>query len=481
MKFIERHYKLILLSIPLISLALHFHILNTDLIGYHVWRQTETQTVINNFYREDLNILNPHINDHADTDRLHRMEFPVMQWIFALFYKLFGPHIAVTRVLTFIMGVFSVLGMFYLTRRAFNNVAIATICAWCFNFSPVFYYYTVNPLPDNMAMCCGIWSLGMFCSYIRSEKLKYVVWSAVFLCLATMAKLPFILYGIFFLPFIVISLRKRELNLKKSATIILTYTIGILPAFLWYAWVIPKWTLGIRFGIFDRSTHADLSYIIWRTLISILPELLINYGSVLFFLCGFYFLFRNKEHKKKYFPLFLSLSIAVLCYYVYEMNFIDVIHDYYLFPFLPLIFIITAYGAWQLLALKHKFATALSILCLSILPLTAFLRADTRWDEKNPEFNPTYYKYKNELRSLTPKDALCVVGYDDSHYILLYYIDRKGWAFDKSWFDEQLLAYYISKGAQYIFLDEQVDPAPIKDHLGEKIFDKENLRVYKLK
>jgi hypothetical protein len=157
MDFIKKHYRLVLFSIPVISFLLHFHVFNLDLIGIHVWRQTETQTVINNFYRGDFNILNPHVNGLADTDQLHRMEFPLMQWIIALLYKIFGPHIAVTRLTIFTIGMCSVYGMFVFCSNIFNNKGLAALAAWCFNFSPVFYYYTVNPMPDNLALCGGVW------------------------------------------------------------------------------------------------------------------------------------------------------------------------------------------------------------------------------------------------------------------------------------------------------------------------------------
>jgi hypothetical protein len=150
-------------------------------------------------------------------------------------------------------------------------------------------------------------------------------------------------------------------------------------------------------------------------------------------------------------------------------------------PFLPPIFLLVGFGACYLLN-RSGFLKYIAALCLVILPLTAFLRIDSRWDTKCPEFNPVYIKYKNELRALTPKNAYCIVGNDPSSYILLYYIDRKGWAFDHDRLDEKMLKFYISKGADYIFLDSGIDTIPgIKSHLCEKIFDKETLRVYKLK
>ena len=482
MEFIQKRYKLILCLIPLISMALHWHVFNLDLVGIHVWRQTETQTTINNFYTEDLNIFNPRYNEHADTNRLHRMEFPIMQWVFALFYKLFGTHIFITRILTFIIGLCSVYGMFRLCDNIFRNKPIAVICAWCFNWSPVFYYYTVNPMPDNLAMCCGIWSLTFFYTYINTEKISNVILSALFLCLATMAKLPFIIYGSFILTFVILSWIRRDHSTKQLFRIIYIYAITIIPAAAWYMSVIPGWHIGTVKGIFDRKlNHPSLSGVLTGTIISVLPELIINYGSVLFFIVGFYLMFRNKLYNRQYFLIFLIWGAAMLLYFLYEMNIIDLVHDYYLFPFLPAIFLLVAYGAYNLLS-RHNFLKYFALVCLTILPLTAFIRADSRWDTKNPGFNPAYFKYKDELRCLVPKNSYCIVGNDESHYILLYYIDHKGWAFDQDWLDEKMLSYYISKGAGYLFLDDQLDTVPgIKSHLDKKIFDKETLRVYKLK
>ena len=482
MEFIKKHYKLILFSIPLISVCLHWYVFNLDLIGIHVWRQTETQTVINNFYTEDFNILNPRRNQYADTNRLHRMEFPIMQWVFAVFYKIFGPHIIISRILSFIIGLCSVFGMFRLADNIFKNKVIATLCAWCFNWSPVFYYYTLNPMPDNLAMCFAIWSIAFFYKYINTTKAKYVVASAFFLCLASLAKLPFIIYGSFILTYVILSWIQRQDSRKRLLTIALIYFICIVPPAIWYVTVMPSWGIDTPKGIFDQHwNHLHLGNVLTGTLISVLPELLINYGAVFLFLAGFYFLFKNKLSSRKHFSLFFCWGTTLILYFIYEMNVIDLVHDYYLLPFLPAIFLVVSYGAYYLLK-GNNLLKYLSLVCLFVLPFTAFIRAYSRWDAADPGFNPAYLKYKNELRQLTPKNSYCIVGNDPSSYILLYYIDRKGWAFNNDWFDEKMLDSYISKGAGYLFIDSGHDTLPgIKAHLDKKIFDKGTLRVYKLK
>lgn len=485
LKLMDKNPRLLLLLIPIISLIMHFPIFKLDLIGMHVWRQTQTQTVIQNFYEEDFNILNSRFNDNAHTDRIVRMEFPVMQWIFACFYKVFGDHVVISRVLTFIIGLFSVYGFYYLIKNIFKSKFMAAVGAWCFNFSPVFYYYTVNPLPDNFALCCVIWSTAFFFRWKDDQKMINFILFTFFLCLASLAKLPFILYSCFFFIFILIDLKRNRLkNLFSYILLSFLFLIIIVPVFLWYIWVIPTWGgNGIVKGIFDNPLPAEEIWrIIYGTLTSRLIELLINYGSFLFFIAGFYFLFKNKEHKKVYFPLFLIWGITLGLYFVFEMNMITLVHDYYLFPFLPAIFILVAYGAYHLYIYPNLYYKYVVMGLLCILPFTAYLRAQSRWNIQSPGFNVDFYNYKNELRNLVPDNAYCIAGNDDSHFILLYYIGKKGWAFDHDNLTADKLQYYMNMGAQYLYLDSDLDKLEgIRAHLGEKIFDKGAVRVYRLK
>lgn len=473
------NYKIVLVLIPTLSIVLHWHIFDRDLVGIHVWRQTETQTLVNNLSEGLGSITDPLYND-IGKDGV-RMEFPVMQWTFAQFQKAFGDSIAVSRILTFIIGLLSVFGMFRLADTVFRNKFAALICAWAFNWSPVFFYYTVNPLPDNFALCAAIWAAVFFFKYTRSGSTAAVIASATLLGFATLAKLPYILYGTFVLGWLFVSVRHKE---RLPVKAILIYAIAQIPAAIWYINAIPTWRgNGVLKGMADvQEKPSEILNILIGNLTSILPELLLNYGSILFFIAGFYFMFRNKAHRDKLFPVFLIWSAFILAYFFYEANMIGLIHDYYLFPFLPLIFLIVAYGAGGLVSLQKKGLNYFVLLCLIILPLTAFLRINDRWRTDDPGFNPVYYQHKNELRELIPQDAKVIVGNDDSHFILLYYLNKRGWAFDHDWMNGERMTEFVSKGAIYLFTDSPVDNnEDVKPFLDEKIFERGTLRVYKLK
>ncbi len=104
--------KLFALALITLSLVMHGEYFNRELTGFHVWRQTQTQSSLISFYEEDMNILHPKRNERGNGDGIFRMEFPLMQWIGAAIYNVAGPNLLWIRILMFITGLFSVWGMY---------------------------------------------------------------------------------------------------------------------------------------------------------------------------------------------------------------------------------------------------------------------------------------------------------------------------------------------------------------------------------
>ena len=472
----------VLIGIAIISLLMHARHLNKELISWHVWRQTQTQSTIINFYEEDFNILHPKKNDRGAGDGSFRMEFPLMQWLVAGLYKIFGNHLIITRLFMFITGLFTVWGMYAMLKALFQQEKLALIGAWAFNFSPTFFYFTINPLPDNFALCCSIWGLALFFQWARKPAYSRLFLSGVFLSIGTLCKLPFIIYYI--VPFVYLLLQIKDRRSIQYMHVLQALTVFgslVFPA-MWYISVIPHWHgNGITSGVLDNQVPfmKVLDYL-QHNLVSTLPESLLNYGSVLFFVAGFYFMFRNKAYKSLYFIVCLSLSLGVLAYFLFEINMISTVHDYYLFPFYPLLFMLVAYGAYYLLQVHTRFFRYLAVFALVTLPVWAHLRMASRWNEANPGFNKDWLVYKTELRNAVPKDALCIAGNDASHFILLYYIDKKGWCFDDSHPD---MARMIQEGAKYLYLDTTTTPpgAEILAYTDRLVLEKGSMQVYQLK
>ncbi|HLF14905.1 MAG TPA: glycosyltransferase family 39 protein [Bacteroidota bacterium] len=481
-----RRNLLVYIFIPLISFALHVHIFPRDLVGFHVWRQTHTQINIDNFYSEDLNILHPRINERGDGDGIHRMEFPVMQWLFALVYRLLGHDVALSRLLSFIIGVLSLYGIYHLIRNVFRDNRHAALGVWAFCFSPVFYYYTVNPMPDNFALCCSLWGMALFFKYIRTKSFVDASFSAACLGAATLAKLPYVLCLAGVGAYIVSGIpRLGSEERKEYFRLAALYIAMLIPAVIWYAAVIPQWSgNGIVLGMLDsRLPPGEILKIMRFHLMSSLPELLVNYGSVIFFLAGIVSVFRRKTFARSGFLILGCWGIGLLLYFLFEMNMIGYVHDYYLLPFLPPVFLIVFEGIRYLMSSNRRYLRVAATVCLLVLPLAAFLRINHRWDLESPGLNRDLLVYKADLQNAVPNDALCVVGNDESHHIFFYYINKKGWGFHNNGLDHGRLKGMIIRGARYLYSDSRgIDEnETIQPLIGDLVLERGSIRVYRLR
>ena len=474
---------LILLSIALISFFMHYEHFPKDLMSVHVWRQAQTQSTINNFYEEDMNILNPRRNDRGGGDGIFRMEFPLMQWIVASVYKIFGSRLIITRVFMFLLGLITILGLYLLINQLFHNVLLSLMGAWALNFSPIFYYYTINPLPDNMALCCGIWGLAMFFRWYNKKRILNLIVSGLLISVAALCKLPFIMYFIVPLIYFLPKFYRRGITKDLIWQAVAVFAWGLLP-FAWYISVIPQWQGNpIVEGILNnKESVLKLLDYLQDNLISTLPEMLLNYGSLPLFLAGFYFLWKHRSYKDERFPMILGLSVIVLVYFFFELNTIAKVHDYYLFPFLPLLFILVAYGAYNLFNLRHLFFRYFTIFLLLLLPFTCYLRMQIRWDPESPGFNRDLLVYKDDLRNAVPSDALVVAGNDISHFIMFYYIDKRGWGFENNNLTADTLEYMIDHGARYLYTDsdEVLSGKRVKSCLDHLVMTRGSIKVYEL-
>lgn len=484
MEFLYRMRLLLVMAIIAItSLFMHFNHFTKDLVSIHVWRQTQTQTTINNFYEEDFNILNPRKNDRGSGTGIFRMEFPLMQWCIAGIYKLFGHDVIITRICMFFIGLLSVLGMYVLLNGVFVNPVLALMGAWAFNFSPSFYYYTLNPLPDNLALCTALWGLAFFFKWVRIGNRLLLLISGLLIAIGSLCKLPFVLFYSVPVVYFLREFLNRGVTKQLLTDCFVVMVFFVFPA-AWYITVIPSWSgNGIVKGITDNTFSVEVLWdYLQHNLVSTLPELLINYGSVIFFLAGFFFLFKYKSFLSPLFLPLMALSISVLFYFFFELNMIAKVHDYYLFPFYPLIFMLVAYGAYNIFA-QSKTAKAFTFCLLLILPVTAYLRMHKRWDTNSPGFNKDLLIHKDALRSAVPKSSLCLVGNDNSHFIFFYYIDKKGWIINDEELNNISIKNMIASGAEFLYSDSPLieENDRIKPFIDSMLMQKGTIKVFRLK
>jgi hypothetical protein len=433
----------------LVSLILHFHVLDLDIVGFHSWRQTQTQTVIYNFSHSDNNILHPQRFDLTLGDPSIRYEFPLYQWIIAQADGIFGYSIRVTRIMTFLFFALFLWGSYKLLRIFVERkVALITHALLC--FSPLLYYYCVNPLPDILALAFSIWALYFFYRQLSSQKLLHFILFCVFISLATLVKLPYVLFSSVLLLYFI-----RLLRAKKTTALALQlflFLIFLLPAITWYVKVIPSWKGN---PIVEGMTSNEKSFSILAdyfvfSLTSSVPELLTNFAACIPLFFGIFLFIKNFRSLHSNIHYLTFVFIAFSFYYLFEMNLIEKTHDYYLMPFVPLIFLVVAFGTKKLLEGKFK---VLLYLFLIIAPITAFFRIDQRWDENSPGYNTDLLTKQVKFQQLIPEGEIVVVDHDRSRFITLYFLKRQGYSLEENEMNAEVLRKYYDKGARYLLTE----------------------------
>jgi len=471
----------ILLAISSSSVILHYQHFDKDIISFHSWRQALTYSTTLSFYEEDLNIFNPRRNDRGNDNGIYRQEFPLYQWINAIVFKVSKPSVKSVRIVTFIISLFTCFAFFLICQILWSKYIVSFISAWALTFSPSFFYYSITPLPDNLALLFLMCGFYFYLKFSITTKTKFLVITNILFCLAALGKLPYILS--FAIPISHLLLTKR-----KTISLEIYYSISlIIFPIIWYAIAIPNWDSKFLLGGFLTANEHEFSYfyLLQYNLFSVFPELLLNYASLPFFIIGV-FTFGKRKIRSLASEVYNSLRIyGFLCilFFLYELYTINKIHDYYLFIFYPLIFMIVGNGINHLVELKKKSINSLLVFLTISIPVFCLLRMDSRWDTNKPGFNQDWMSMNLELREIGTKSDLAIVGNDVSHCIAMYYVNKKGWNFKNDELSEITLQNIINQGGKYLFTDSEKISTnkELSKFYEELIFDRNSIKVFRLK
>ncbi|HTF03974.1 MAG TPA: glycosyltransferase family 39 protein [Bacteroidia bacterium] len=467
----------------IITFVLHFRVFKMDILGTHAWRQTYTQANIDCFYEEDNSIFHPRYLARGSGDGIRAQEFPVMQWTVAQTYFVFGQSILTTRVVCFIMGLLSVWGFFLLLQLLTKNRATIYAGATMFTFSPLFYYYMINPLPDLLALCAAVWCMYF---YVRADQQKkFWLFAAATACLsvATLAKLPYIMFAGIPIGLMVIYLRNK--GMKPAGYFLLISGLLMIPALAWYISVLPEMQANaVLAGIFSSSPDSrPILDALVGNITDSLPELFLGYTALPFFLVGLYLLFRYRAKLRRQYLPFVLAGILFLLYFFYEINLISTVHDYYMMPFLPLLFLIAAWGWQYIFSFEKKVIRFIAIALVVATPLTAFLKIDSRWNVNDPGFPIYWYTQRDQLRAAVPDSSLVIMGNDFTMCILPYYIHKRGWTYVDSEMQRYNVECLIKEGAEYLYTNSEVtlNDTTLRPLFRREVGVYEGMHVFELK
>lgn len=204
--------------------------------GIHFWRQTDSLAFVEGFYLFDADLLHPKILNTGTIDGRAAAEFPIVYYITALLYSVFGRHEIILRLLTYAVYLGGFYAFFRIAEWFLKNSFLAVAVSLLFLFGGVPTYYATGFIPDPVALglvLMGAYSYLLFIS--NRTKAKLVLAIALFtlsaLVKVTLAILPLALFGLLLLSVV---LKHFDSYFPHKRLQLLLFLLSFIAVFAWY-------------------------------------------------------------------------------------------------------------------------------------------------------------------------------------------------------------------------------------------------------
>ncbi|MDZ4748102.1 MAG: glycosyltransferase family 39 protein [Saprospiraceae bacterium] len=477
---------LIVLAAVLVSTVLHLHVFTLPIQGKDTWRQSKTAWNIRYFVRHDANILNPRQPYLNNKDNIVRYEFPIMQWSIAMVEKVTGEHIIVMRLMVYLISLLTLFAVFKLAHTLTENYDIAALAVWIFAFLPTFFYNSTSIMPDILALCFGMYYVLFFFRHLKSGKRSDLLYAALFIALAGLAKLPFILLGILSLiKAIEIMFTREPTRWKELRSYVSAKALALLPVMAWYGMVIPQWKdNNITEGFIQNFVGWPLfKEFLKNQMYNNFPMEILNIPALILFFAGVFFILK-KRRLISFRPVYFFIPLLVLfMYFFYVLNVIREGHEYYLMPFYPILMLPIIFTLYQ--ACHGKLIVKLLVgMLLLAMPFVCWNQEKDYWDVKYAYFNQDFFNCRDQLEEIGTKEDIAVFINDESLAILPYIADKSGYIFWNNhlpvlWLKDM----YTTMGARYLYSDSRIieEQEGFSDCVSEIVYECGTLKVFRLK
>lgn len=449
--------------------------------GFHTWRQTFTLSYTLNYYNDNLYPFTPRLHSMGhggDLGGKYIVEFPLVQYVNAIIWKIIGKNEITPRLLTLF---FSVLGFIYLRMTlamVFGNFSalLMTLFLW---ITPIHAYYCINYLIDPIVF--GTANVGLY-HLLRSVWYDENRWGKVALWFSISALIKIMgLYSLLSVisAYTVLNVLKRKPISSYRYLFWTAIPVGL--AILWY-YVIGLWySEGHRIGadLFCRldEWRSQFENFILMQSKQIFPMPFTFFMLILALLVPMIAMLTQPFRRERSAYYLSATSLAIL----YHLAWFHLDHEYYYlldYQFIALSWL-SAFRHSEMGNLSPQWQKLTSIFAIIILIISAIsvrINLGMRYgvgdydktqvfstphevgnfwwvnDDFEKRFAP-YLKLRSEnilLKIGIKKDDLIICMPEYTPCTGLYYLDRRGWTdntIDMSKPDN--IQKLIEKGAKY--------------------------------
>jgi 4-amino-4-deoxy-L-arabinose transferase-like glycosyltransferase len=195
------------------------------------WRQADNASVARNYFQNGFHFLYPQIDWGGDGPGYVEMEFPLLQFLLALLYGVFGFHEGLAVVLPLCAGLGTVWALYALVRRVFD-APTALAAALTVAVSPSFGSYSRTFMVDAPMACLSVLAVLAFDRWMTDARGGDLLSSALCLAVATLIKPYALVAGVPIFWLVYARYGRRVLAVPRLWGFLVAV---LLPSLLWYA------------------------------------------------------------------------------------------------------------------------------------------------------------------------------------------------------------------------------------------------------
>ena len=465
-------------------------------MSIHQWAQCDRASVARNYAETSMNFFEPRTHFLSNTNGITGLEFPMINYLAAICYKLFGFNEAWYRGL---MLLCLSIGIFFSYRIALlfiKDYFLAVLTALCWYLSPVLCYYSANFLSDAASLGFIITAWYFYFRYRETDSTKKLLLFFLFAAVASLIKITsFISVLVIALLTLIeyfsdkFSLLKSfsQVSVRRNKIVVVVFVILFL-IICWYGYAafLSSRMKDKIFLVGTNPPHAwsDFPWV-WNDLKKLwLPY---YYHWLMYIIYGISFailIFRFNRLNPLLKSISVGLAAGAICFVYLFFNQYR-LHDYYIICLLPVLLFVFITSIEHLLSIVHnkKYYKLFSCAVIAFISIVSLW-----WSRKylEAQYGDVHFPYNNiepymESFGVRKEDKVITL-YDNSFNIQLYLMNRKGWRIENGKITKAKIRNYINRGAKFILVNDAsaLNNKELKPYLKNKTGEFMEVNIFKV-
>jgi 4-amino-4-deoxy-L-arabinose transferase-like glycosyltransferase len=385
------------------------------------WRQSDVAAIARNYFQGGFHFARPQIDWAGDQGGYVGTEFPILPFLAAICYKIFGVHEWLGRIQAVILFALSLPFFFLLVRKILGEIA-AIWALFFYSFAPLGTMASRCFMPDTPSLAFSIIGLYFFQRWMdetQPESPTRSTWfyaSAFGISLSILIKLPSALIGA---PLACLAFQRFRFSTFQRLDLWFFGAIALLPSALWYG---HAYQISLQFYPHHFFGAGGVQIMSSAWYLRIAKEIVTSTLTPIVFVLGAVgaVTTRLRPGVRAFHWWFIAMAMFIVIVGYGNR------HQWYQLPLVPIAAAFAGATCAFAGAKIHNriIETSVSILLAVLFGFSAFGYARKFYRPSAAPLRDAGLK----LKTVTPPAAL-IVAADNGDPTVLYYAERKGWHF----------------------------------------------------